>query len=51
VTITPFRPFRLCETVTLDEAPTGGKLAVDPVTGAFRFKATGHRLLTFWLHD
>lgn len=51
VTITPVRPFRVCETVTMDEAPTGGKLTVEPTTGAVRFKANGHRLLTFWLHD
>jgi hypothetical protein len=51
VTITPLRPFRFCETVTMDEAPTGGKLAVEPTTGVFKFKANGHRLLTFWLHD
>jgi hypothetical protein len=51
VTITPFRAFRHCDVVTLDEVPTGGIMGIDPASGAFRFKATPHRLLTFWLHD
>ena len=38
------------EVATLDEAPTGGKLATES-NGAVRFKAAPHRILTFWFHD
>jgi hypothetical protein len=50
ITLTPWRPFATIEVVTLDEAPTGGKLAVES-NGAVRFKAAPHRILTFWFHD
>ncbi len=50
VTLTPWRPFATVEVVTLDEAPTGGKLAAES-HGAVRFKAAPHRILTFWFHD
>lgn len=50
VTITPFKQFRTCAVVNLDEVPTGAKLPIQP-DGSFTFKANGHRLLTFWLHD
>lgn len=50
VTLTPWRPFATVDVVTLDEEPTGGKLAVE-ADGAIQFKAAPHRLLTFWFHD
>jgi Glycosyl hydrolases family 38 N-terminal domain len=50
VTLTPWRPFATVDVVTLDEAPTGGKLATES-NGAVRFKAAPHRILTFWFHD
>ena len=51
VTITPWRVFKKCEVVSMDEVPIGGTLAIDPATGTFKFKATAHRLITLWLHD
>lgn len=50
VTLTPWRTFAVTEVVTMDEAPTGGKLAADS-NGAIRFQAGPHRILTFWFHD
>lgn len=50
VTLTPWRRFAQAEVVTLDEAVTGGKLAVEP-DGAIRFRVDPHRILTFWFHD
>jgi len=50
VTLTPWRPFARVDVVTLDEEPTGGKLAVE-ADGSIQFKAAPHRLLTFWFHD
>jgi hypothetical protein len=50
VTLTPWRPFATVEVVTVDEAPTGGKLAPES-NGAVRFRVGPHRVLTFWFHD
>lgn len=50
VTLTPWRAFVTVDVVTLDEIPTGGRLAVEP-NGAIQFKAAPYRLLTFWFHD
>ncbi len=50
ITLEPWRAFATVEVVTLDEAPTGGKLAPES-NGAVRFKAAPHRILTFWFHD
>ncbi len=50
IVLTPWRTFSTVEVVTLDESPTGGKLAPEP-NGAVRFKAAPHRILTFWFHD
>ncbi|MCC7449217.1 MAG: hypothetical protein IT324_17490 [Anaerolineae bacterium] len=50
VTLTPWRSFAAVDVVTLDEEPTGGKLAVE-ADGSIQFKAAPHRLLTFWFHD
>jgi hypothetical protein len=51
ITMTPWRVFKKCEVVSMDEAPIGGTLAVDQTTGAIKFKASAHRLITLWLHD
>ncbi|MBX3083044.1 MAG: hypothetical protein KF716_15535 [Anaerolineae bacterium] len=51
VTLTPWRVFKKCEVVSMDEAPIGGTVAIDPATGTLKFKATAHRLITLWLHD
>lgn len=50
VRFTPFRPFRFCDVIRLDESETGGRLAVE-AGGSFRCIAPPHRILTFWLHD
>ncbi|MEP7288650.1 MAG: glycosyl hydrolase-related protein [Chloroflexota bacterium] len=50
VTLTPWRPFATVEVVTLDESPTGGKLAPES-EGAVRFYARPHGILTLWFHD
>ncbi len=50
VTLTPWRSFAAVEVVTMDEVPTGGKLALES-TGAVRFRMGPHRILTFWFHD
>ncbi len=50
VTLTPWRAFSMVDVVTLNEEPTGGKLAVE-ANGAIQFKAAPHRILTFWFHD
>ncbi|MBX3065635.1 MAG: hypothetical protein KF726_21845, partial [Anaerolineae bacterium] len=49
-TIKLWRPFKFCEAVRMDEALTAAKMNMD-AEGAFKFKATPHRILTFWLHD
>jgi hypothetical protein len=50
IMLTPWRPFASVEVVTVDEAPTGGKLAPES-NGAVRFRVGPHRVLTFWFHD
>ncbi len=50
VTLTPWREFAVVEVVSLDEVPTGGKLATENA-GAVRFRAEPKRILTFWFHD
>lgn len=50
VTLTPWRAFSSVDVVTLDETPTGGRLAIER-SGAIQFKAAPFRLLTFWFHD
>ncbi len=50
VTLTPWRAFAYAEVVHLDKSETGGKLAVES-NGPITFKASPHRVLTFWFHD
>jgi hypothetical protein len=50
VTLTPWRPYEIIDVVTMNEEPTGGRLAQES-NGAVRFKAAPHRILTLWFHD
>lgn len=50
ITLTPWRPYKTIDVVTMDEEPTGGRLAQES-NGAVQFKAAPHRILTCWFHD
>ena len=50
VTLTPWRAYSIIDVVTMNEEPTGGRLAPES-NGAVQFRAAPHRILTFWFHD